>query len=85
MHYIYDSGYVNLFENDKYYQSFLSTLSRNTLSTFIKDEKVIDEILNISDNEGNVIAELKGGHIKTKNFDDKIFSFVHNWQYLCIR
>lgn len=57
MHYIYDSGYVNLFENDKYYQSFLSTLSRNTLSTFIKDEKVIDEILNISDNEMIKISE----------------------------
>lgn len=57
MHYIYDSGYINLFENDKYYQSFLSTLSRNTLSTFIKDEKVIDEILNISDNEMIKISE----------------------------
>ena len=42
---------------NKYYQSFLSTLSRNTLSTFIKDEKVIDEILNISDNEMIKISE----------------------------
>ena len=57
MHYIYDSGYVNLFDDDKYYQSFLSSLSRSTLSTFIKDDKVIDEILNISDNQMVKISE----------------------------
>ena len=57
MHYIYDSGYVNLFDDDKYYQSFLSSLSRSTLSTFIKDDKVIDEILNISDGEMVKISE----------------------------
>ena len=55
MHYIYDSGYVNLFENDKYYQSFLSTLSRNTLSTFIKDEKVI---MNLYPSEARFLINL---------------------------